>query len=79
MPGDFTRSSCQAPCRKMRPPMTKIARPKAAGMNWLPGKRGPESPRMSCSPVEKTRVGMVRTSVIQNSRLNRAGSWALCS
>ncbi len=75
MPGCRERSSATAPRRNTRPPYTKTAIPNAAGMNWLPGKRGPGSPRMSWSPSENTSVGTVRIRLSQNLRRNCAGSW----
>src|SRR4051812_48541101 len=68
MPGCLARSSPIAPLKKTRPPIRKIAVPNTAGIHWLPGNRGPPRPRMSCSPVENTRVGIVRIRLIQNRR-----------
>ncbi len=77
MPGARLRSSDQAPFRNTQPPTANTATPKTAGMYSLPGKRGPERPRMSCSPVEKTRVGIVSARLHQKRRRYWAGSWAL--
>ncbi len=68
IPGCLARNSLTAPLKKTRPPSTKIAVPNAAGIHWLPSNRGPLRPRMFCSPVENTRVGTVRTRLIQNRR-----------
>ena len=73
--GSSRAARSTAPLRNTRPPIRKISTPNAAGMNWLPGNRGPVRPRMSCRPVENTSVGMVRTRFTQNRRRKIAGSW----
>jgi hypothetical protein len=66
-PGVRARSSAMAPVRNTRPPRTNTAMPNPAATYSLPGNRGPGSPRISCRPVEKTSVGIVRARQIKNS------------